>query len=194
MLDVTGLIPWFVGHSLIFFLTSLGSLYLECNESVFCTGESHFKDVRFVPFQDRTAWGADGRTCVWLCSDNVKHVITVWWVLWQYDISCCWWIGTDFWLYYFQWVRFKQFMCSHAQCIYDCYILQVRVFKCLYMIMTWFWLGIHSLVCLAAQGTWIDQWSMWLIVIIICKDISVMEMSVCWADGLEHALYVKKAF
>ena len=44
--------------------------------------------------------------CVlWGCQTNE----TVWWVLWQYDVSCCWWIGKDYLMYLFQWVRFKQF-------------------------------------------------------------------------------------
>ena len=67
----------------------MGFLYLECNESVFCMGESHLGNVRSVFISKQDSLGSGRKDICVACSDAVKHVITGWWVLWQYAILCC---------------------------------------------------------------------------------------------------------
>ena len=109
---ITGLIP-LVWRSLVNILPDINGFPLLGVKWV-SVRHGWISFYRSLSFWHRPRWGAD--MAVWLRSDTVKHVITVWWVLWQYDISCCWWIGTAFWLYYLQWVRFKQFSARVLTC------------------------------------------------------------------------------
>ena len=184
MLDITGLIP-LVWRSLVNILPDINGFPLLGVKWV-SVRHGWISFYRSLSFWQRPRWGAD--MAVWLRSDTVKHVITVWWVLWQYDISCCWWIGTvcDCTMANEFVSNSSVTVCSHAPDIYDRYNLSGKSIQMSIhgndLVLTW-----HPFTgFLTAQSTWIHQWSMCLIIIIICKDVSMMRMSVWFGNCIVH--------
>ena len=66
-------------------------LYLEFNESMFCTSDTHLRNLRSVSCK-KMILRADAKIITYialLLVGYVKRVITVWWARWQCDISFC---------------------------------------------------------------------------------------------------------
>ena len=89
-------------------------------------------------------------------------------------ISCCWSNGTAIWMCCHPWVRFKQFsdhVLTYPRQIWLLHFAGKGIKMFINdngLVLAWYLFIGH----LAARWTWIRQWSMWLIVIIICKNIS----------------------